>query len=742
MPLHYESFEITFAPARADTGAYPIHVTSKMGDADGVYTLPFPIVELSRRLATLWRFVFWTDDEIAAPPVQREKIRAEKRAVLIDFGAQLSAGLFSDDVKRLLETSLNRVKPRGGLRIILHLNPPELAALPWELLYWRERGAFLALDPNIALVRTLAQTSIPPRAEPDPTTHHILGILAHVNDQAALDLTGERARIDAALARLRRYKVAPVTWAAGQIDHLDKTVSARRPWTVLHVGGHGTAGTMLVPTVEGGSYRLDSTELGRLIDGCTSLQFAFFNLCRGSETSGADPFSALATETVRRGVPAVLAMQTSVTDEAALRFAPAVYKALADGEPLESAVTTARRSLASGSSEGIVPENFEWFLPVLYARDSYRFPVPVPLARRVLDRFGWGIIAALAALLAIALALSIVLWLRSLPPPPLPIDNLRPAAAANGADVRALALSNDGATLWYATYDTAADQNSLCSRGAHDGTTAAVCTPIAVPAFEGMPDGTHEVIALLVDARDNVWVGLLNRGVVVVQPGTLRMDTWINPDRLPSLNYFTPFALASRATGDGITVWLGQLDALYTLRYSGAYPTLDDSATLTLDPSTPDGVSAIAALAYDPAAAALWIATSDRLLSLPLDSAASPTVYPIAADAIVLEGDRVWTNPSAELMAIERGVIGVPVTSGMRAQSIALDSTRGRLWTGTSCMGDPDCAPLQAYDLNAGEVLRFDGSPTFIDTQDLLVTVAGRVWIATRKGLFTFDESR
>jgi WD40 repeat protein len=66
---------------------------------------------------------------------------------------------------------------------------------------------------------------------------------------------------------------------------------------------------------------------------------------------------------VRRGIPAVLAMQYEITDRAAIEFARAFYEALADGLPVDAAVAEARIAVSLG-----VTNTVEWGTPVLYMR--------------------------------------------------------------------------------------------------------------------------------------------------------------------------------------------------------------------------------------------------------------------------------------------------------------------------------------------------------------------------------------
>jgi formylglycine-generating enzyme required for sulfatase activity len=103
--------------------------------------------------------------------------------------------------------------------------------------------------------------------------------------------------------------------------------------------------------------------LGRLLADHRSLRLALLNACEGARGSERDVFSSTATILVRRGIPAVLAMQYEVTDRAAIEVARAFYEALADGWSVDAAVAEARKAVSLA-----VANTVEWGTPVLCMR--------------------------------------------------------------------------------------------------------------------------------------------------------------------------------------------------------------------------------------------------------------------------------------------------------------------------------------------------------------------------------------
>src|SRR5204863_108328 len=62
-------------------------------------------------------------------------------------------------------------------------------------------------------------------------------------------------------------------------------------------------------------------------------------------------------------MPAVIAMQHSISDEAAITFSRTFYQHLAAGDPVDAAVTEGRKAVHSAN-----PAGMEWATPVLFMR--------------------------------------------------------------------------------------------------------------------------------------------------------------------------------------------------------------------------------------------------------------------------------------------------------------------------------------------------------------------------------------
>lgn len=110
----------------------------------------------------------------------------------------------------------------------------------------------------------------------------------------------------------------------------------------------------------GGPDPVAGTDLARALERRRATRLVVLNACHGARTAVVDSFDGLAQHLLSRGVPAVVAMRTAISDAAAVSFAAVLYRELAKGQTIESAMVEARRALSLGK------HRTEWATPVLY----------------------------------------------------------------------------------------------------------------------------------------------------------------------------------------------------------------------------------------------------------------------------------------------------------------------------------------------------------------------------------------
>jgi hypothetical protein len=90
-----------------------------------------------------------------------------------------------------------------------------------------------------------------------------------------------------------------------------------------------------------------------------SLRLVVLNCCEGARGTADDGRASPAAALVQCGIAAVVAMQFPISDSAAIQLAGGFYDKLADGWPLEAALTFARQMIQ-------VKSPTEWGIPALF----------------------------------------------------------------------------------------------------------------------------------------------------------------------------------------------------------------------------------------------------------------------------------------------------------------------------------------------------------------------------------------
>jgi tetratricopeptide (TPR) repeat protein len=341
---------------------------SPAGDGQtAVFGLPFGRLELEDFLLRIGH-ARGTVRRAGAPPVAAAK----------QFGGRLYQAVFTGAVGECLRRSTDRAQAENKtLRIRLRLSDcPELADLPWEFLYDAGDDWFIALSDATPVVRYV-QLPVQPRPLRLSLPLRILVIKSEPADHDRLDLAGEWARVEDALGDLTAAGAVICTQLpVPTLSELRRTL-LREQFHVLHYMGHGGftgsgGGVLLFTGQDGRGVRVTGEQLSVMLKDHTSLRLAVLNACEAGRTDPADPFGGIADTLVRRGIPAVIAMQFEVSDTAAVEFAPALYGALAAGRAVDAAVSEARKAMYAVSP-------LEWATPVLHLRadDARLFDITV-----------------------------------------------------------------------------------------------------------------------------------------------------------------------------------------------------------------------------------------------------------------------------------------------------------------------------------------------------------------------------
>jgi hypothetical protein len=367
--IRYLDLDLAIEPIEPESVRYRARVlSSPVGQASAEFELPFCELELENFLLRLSR-----------PRRGVRRIDSPEMTAATTFGGRLFAAVFTDQVQQCFGRSLDAARhQQAGLRLRLRVSGP-LADLPWEYLFDPQSKRFLSYSTTTPIVRYLdLPYQIAPLAVQPPL--NVLIMIASPRDHAVLDVEGEWRKVEVALSDLVHRGLVTLTRLEQATLPVLQRQLRRNNYHVFHFIGHGgfdnqtESGVLLLEDERGLSRRVSGHQLGALLYDHQSLRLALLNACEGARTMRNDPFAGVAQNSVQQGIPAVIAMQFEITDEAAVTLAHEFYGALADGYPVDAALAEARKAIFAQGND------IEWGTPVLFLRapDGQIFDVAAP----------------------------------------------------------------------------------------------------------------------------------------------------------------------------------------------------------------------------------------------------------------------------------------------------------------------------------------------------------------------------
>jgi CHAT domain-containing protein len=346
------------------------------------------------------------DDRASSNIEQRRGRTSVPEQIIRDFGNALFRAIFVEpgpirDVYSQSKGIVSRAQ-NTALRIKLRIGAPELASLPWEYLYdENDTPPYVSL--KVPLVRHFEMAGSNQRMQVNGPLR-ILGMIANPSTPQwpRLDEPAERRRITQAIDQLQQDGRIQFEWVPGGTGPNLLTKLMEGEWHVFHFIGHGgfeesdgtsaddDNGYIILLDEYGAPVKKDSGDLAALLaPQQKSLRLAVLNCCESARTGPRGRIDSPAAALMRSGLRAVVAMQFPIGDRAAIRLAEGFYKALANNQPVDQAVTAARAFIRDGS-------RVEWGIPVLYMRSANaqlfevnnpRLPMGGEAQNSLLDRF-------------------------------------------------------------------------------------------------------------------------------------------------------------------------------------------------------------------------------------------------------------------------------------------------------------------------------------------------------------------
>jgi hypothetical protein len=286
---------------------------------------------------------------------------------LIKDGQWLFETFLADAALRSAWDTARGQCPQRRIRLRIDPTAAKLHGLPWELLC--EGDTLLATHADTPFSRYLPIALPWGGAVEDRPIRVLVTISNPANlDQynlASLDVAQERETLEAALTAVGNLTVTflepPVT-----LERLEAEL--RKGYHIWHYLGHGVYSTrrqqaaLYLQDAQGQTHVTPDDELAgvlhRLETGVKP-QLVFLAACQSAVRDTRDAFRGLGPRLVAIGVPAVMAMQDTVSIEAARKFSTTFYARLLEHGLVDQASNEARSTLlTTGQPDVVVPVLF------------------------------------------------------------------------------------------------------------------------------------------------------------------------------------------------------------------------------------------------------------------------------------------------------------------------------------------------------------------------------------------------
>ena len=285
---------------------------------------------------------------------------------IIDAGSRLFYALMQDTVRDLWIRARTDLETDAvqGMRLRLALQPPPVAALPWECLYDPDRNQAFSANGQTPLVRVENVYRQVGASRSLRATLPIKLFLAVPTDPTGqIDEEQEVARLTELAATLGAGQIELQT-LTGRFDliALRRQLEECKP-DILHIVTHGQPDGLLFwqrdePTLT------PASSLRVILQRTPSVKLAILNACLAGSSSEYEAFTTVGPQLLQAGLPAVIAMQFEIVEETAIDFAHFLYEELIAGPrpgEIDAAIGYTRSNLYV-----LNPNSFGYGTPVLW----------------------------------------------------------------------------------------------------------------------------------------------------------------------------------------------------------------------------------------------------------------------------------------------------------------------------------------------------------------------------------------
>ncbi len=332
-------------------------IDSPCGQGEHIFSLPFSELELENFILRMGQ----NRGNVRTLHLESVDIPGVKK-----LGGALYDCIFGGDIiERFRVSQVIAQKEDKGLRIRLRLSgAPKLIDVPWELLFDTVNNNYIGLSIYTPIIRKLDMATSP-RMKRIEGALKVLVMISSPEGYAQLDVEREWRRINTATRKLQDNGRVILKRLEPSLAALQRQLR-QDEYHVFHYIGHGgfdrseNDGVLIMERSDKRGHKVSGQHLGTILHDEKSVKLALLNSCNGGRTSVTDPFAGVGQSLLQKGIPAVIAMQFEITDDAAITFSDEFYSVLVDGYPIDAAVTMARKMIYAEAN------HLEWATPVLY----------------------------------------------------------------------------------------------------------------------------------------------------------------------------------------------------------------------------------------------------------------------------------------------------------------------------------------------------------------------------------------
>lgn len=336
---------------------------------DGKLAVPEQPAYISADLA--YSYAEFLRSRLPGARLSAEAVRSSRDADLQELGDAVGQLIFPEAIETALTKLFDEAAEKNAqVELMIETAEPELLAIPFEAARLKNGGT-PALENGVRMARRLSGfKSKAPDAQPGPLK--VLVAVAVPDEgktpNVVLDMERELQSILDAIEDARKYGNAYVRILdVGSLDEI-RAALAEQHYHVLHLSGHGNEGVLELEDEDGNPVPVTADDIAEAIrDSGQPAPLVFLASCFSG--AGDSDTASLAQSLLQQGIPAVLAMQTSVTDRYSTELAKALYTVLSSTErPLASHALALARQEVERERQRAIAQNQHF--PAEYATPS------------------------------------------------------------------------------------------------------------------------------------------------------------------------------------------------------------------------------------------------------------------------------------------------------------------------------------------------------------------------------------